>query len=179
MSVRTVLTYPNPVLQRVAAPVSRFDVDLANLVKDMVDTMRAENGIGLAAPQVGEGIRLIVLEVPEEGEEKARTIYTVCNPEITRRKGRTKIEEGCLSCPGLYVEVDRAEEVRVEGQLPDGSPFAVDCQGLLAICFQHEIDHLDGKLLVNYVSAVRRQIYKSEIKRRRRDGTVGDRRPVI
>jgi peptide deformylase len=186
MAIRTILTYPNPVLQRVAKPVERFDVNLANLVKDMVDTMRAENGIGLAAPQIGESVRLIVLEVqnedPETGEpaNEPTTIYSVCNPEITQRSGTARIEEGCLSCPGFYVEVDRSSEVRIEGQLPDGSLFSLDAKGLLAICFQHEIDHLDGKLLVNYVSPIKRTLYRKEMKRRKKkDGSVEDRRPTL
>lgn len=169
MAVRRVLTFPDPLLHRVSRPVEHFDNDLSLLVTDMIETMRREDGIGLAAPQVGELLRLIVVEVaPAEGE--APILYSVCNPTITRREGDARIEEGCLSLPGFYVEVDRAEKIRLEGQNPDGSPLALDADGLLAICFQHEIDHLDGRLLVNYVSSTRREVYRSEVKKKARDG---------
>lgn len=164
MAIREILTYPDPLLHQVSKPVDTFDVSLANLVSDMVETMRNAPGIGLAAPQIGEFTRLIVLEVPEEESENA-TLYAVCNPEITRRSGHARIEEGCLSLPGFYIEVDRAKEVTVEGQNPDGTPFSLDADGLLAICFQHEIDHLDGKLLVNYASPVKRDLYRTQVKK--------------
>ncbi len=172
MAVRTILTYPDPKLTRVSEPVERFDSKLSDLVSDMVETMRLAPGIGLAAPQVGVPIRLIVVEVPPEREGKEvegekPILYTVCNPVITQRSGEAKMEEGCLSVPGLYVEVDRSAEVTIEGKLPSGAPFSLDANGLLAICFQHEIDHLQGKLLVNYVSSVKRELYKQEVKKRK------------
>jgi peptide deformylase len=175
MALRTILTFPNPVLQKAAKPVERFDAELKKLVEDMIDTMRAAPGIGLAAPQVGVGLRVIVLEVPGEDETVPPVLCALCNPEITRREGEAKTEEGCLSCPGFYVEVDRAKEVTVVAKLPDGSPFKIDADGLLSICFQHEMDHLDGKLLVNYVSTVKRNLYRDELKRRKSEDETPDR----
>ncbi|MFH1263498.1 MAG: peptide deformylase [Pseudomonadota bacterium] len=181
MAIRKIITYPDPLLQRVAKPVEKFDSKLAALVADMVETMRYAPGIGLAAPQVGESIRLIIVEVKTDEEESPAQLYAVCNPEITRRAGEAKIEEGCLSCPGLYVEIERSAEVTVEGENPDGTRFILEAEGLLAICFLHEIDHLDGKLLVSYVSPLRREAYRKEIQqtRVRADGTPDDRRKAL
>lgn len=180
MAIRKIFTYPDPVLRRVAKPVERFDSNLSTLVSDMVETMRHAPGIGLAAPQVGEPIRLIVIEIPTENEEPP-ALFAVLNPEIMRRSGTAKIEEGCLSLPGFFVEVDRAAEVTVEGQNPDGTHFKVEADGLLAICFQHEIDHLDGKLLVSYVSPLKRDLYRKEIRKKRSpvEGTPEDRRRAL
>ena len=180
MAIRKIFTYPDPVLQRVAKPVETFDSKLSTLVSDMVETMRYAPGIGLAAPQVGESIRLIVVEVPSE-EERPSELYVVCNPEITAKSGEAKTEEGCLSCPGFFVEVDRAAQVSVEGENPDGTHFRIDADGLLAICFQHEIDHLDGKLLVHHVSSLKRELYRKEIQQKRSnpEGTSEDRRKAL
>ncbi|HLG20982.1 MAG TPA: peptide deformylase [Bdellovibrionota bacterium] len=182
MAIRRILTYPDPLLHRISEPVTKFDLELSNLVNDMVETMRHAPGIGLAAPQVGELLRVIVVEIPPDREEEGKVsqLYAVCNPVISKRAGNAKIEEGCLSVPGFYVEVDRAAEVTIEGQNPDGTPFRYDSDGLTAICFQHEIDHLDGKLLINYVSSTKRALYRDELKRRQKtDGTVEDRRPAL
>ncbi|MEZ4705036.1 MAG: peptide deformylase [Bdellovibrionota bacterium] len=162
MAIRTLLTYPNPILHRVSAPITEFDVELVHLAQDMVETMKHANGIGLAAPQIGVLKRLIVVQVPDE-DGNMGPLYTVCNPNIAKCQGHAKIEEGCLSVPGLGVEVDRSSNILLEGQNLDGSAFRLETDGLLAICFQHEIDHLDGKLLVNYVSSVKRELYKKEI----------------
>lgn len=180
MAIRKIFTYPDRLLARVAKPVEAFDAELSELASDMVETMRYAPGIGLAAPQVGESIRLIVIELPAEEGEPSQ-LYAVCNPEITKKSGKAMIEEGCLSCPGFYVEVDRAEEVTVEGQNPDGTHFSVEAEGLLAICFQHEIDHLDGKLLVNYVSPLKREQYRKEIEQKRSqdEGSPDDRRKAL
>jgi peptide deformylase len=180
MAIRKIFTYPDPVLTRVARPVEKFDAELSTLISDMVETMRHAPGIGLAAPQVGESLRVIVVEIPSEGE-RASELHAVCNPEITRREGKAKTEEGCLSCPGFFVEVDRSERITVEGEHPDGTRFRIDAEGLLAICFQHEIDHLDGKLLVHHVSPLKRDLYRKEVrqKRTRADGTSEDRRKAL
>ncbi len=168
MAVRKILTFPDPLLHRVSKPVTKFDDRLAAFAEDMVDTMKVADGIGLAAPQVGESVRLIVVQVRGE-EEPTGELYRICNPAITAKSGEARIEEGCLSCPGFYVEVDRAEKITLEGQNIDGTPFKIDAEGLLAICFQHEIDHLDGRLLVNYVSSVKRDLYRTELKRRAKE----------
>ncbi len=168
MALRKIRTFPDPVLQRVARPVEAFDEELAQLAQDMVETMKDSNGIGLAAPQVGESLRLIVLQVPLEDDSDG-PIYQVCNPEIVAREGEACIEEGCLSLPGFTAEVDRASIISLKGQNVDGSPFELEAEGLLAICFQHEMDHLDGKLLVNYVSSGKRDLYRTEMKKRKRE----------
>ena len=159
MAIRKIFTWPEAVLQRVAKPVEKFDSKLSMLVSDMVETMRYAPGIGLAAPQVGESIRLIVIEIPTEGES-APDLYAVCNPEITKKSGEAKIEEGCLSCPGLYLEVDRAAEVTVEGQNPDGTHFTIEAEGLLAKALQHEIDHLNGLLFIDRLSPLKKNIFR-------------------
>src|SRR5262245_25533510 len=111
MAIRDIIEYPHPLLSKVAKPVKKFDAELQTLVKDMIETMNAANGIGLAAPQVAESIRLIVVQIPPEKEEDPPSpLYVVCNPEIKKRSGTAMIEEGCLSCPGLYVEVERSKE---------------------------------------------------------------------
>ncbi len=181
MALRRILTYPDPLLHRVAEPVHEFDVDLSNLVSDMVETMRHAPGIGLAAPQIGELFRLVVIELTDDEEERKTPLYAVCNPEIVHKAGHAKIEEGCLSVPDLYVEVDRAEEIRVEGQNPDGTPFSLEADGLLAIVLQHEIDHLNGTLLTNYISSIRRDIYKGERRRAEEEdsGDPSQRRPAL
>jgi peptide deformylase len=180
MAIRKIFTFPDPILHRVAEPVETFDSTLSSLVSDMVETMRYAPGIGLAAPQVGESLRLIVVEVPTE-DEGPPTLYAVCNPMVTKRSGDARIEEGCLSLPGFYTEVDRAAQITLEGNNPDGSHFSIEAEGLLAICFQHEIDHLDGKLLVNYVSSVKRDLYRAEARKRRANagGTPDDRRKTL
>ena len=164
-----------------AEPITKFDLSLTRLASDMFETMRHAPGIGLAAPQIGESIRLIVIEIPADKEGgDIQGPFAVCNPMVTKKKGNAKIEEGCLSVPGFYLEVDRAKEITIEGQNPDGSKFSMEAGGLLAICFQHELDHLDGKLLINYVSSVKRALYKSEIKKRAKtEGKPEDRRPAL
>jgi len=168
MAILDILTFPNPQLQKVSMPIETFDEDLRRLVDDMVETMRKADGIGLAAPQIGELKRLVVVEIPSEIEGEEGQRFTLCNPKITRKEGRARIEEGCLSLPGFAVEVDRAKEITIEGKNVDGSDIKLDADGMLAICLQHEMDHLEGRLLVHYVSTVKRQLYKSEMKRRAR-----------
>jgi peptide deformylase len=128
--------------------------------------MYANNGVGLAAPQVGETLRLIVLDV-HQGENGGQLLKLI-NPRITEKEGKRKSEEGCLSLPGLIVEVDRAEKVVVEALGPDGNEKRIEAEGLLSVALQHEIDHLDGVLLVDRLSVLRRNLYQ---KRRLREET--------
>jgi peptide deformylase len=123
----------------------------------MAEAMYASNGVGLAASQVGESLRLIVLDVNRE--ENGSELLKLVNPTITERSGRIESEEGCLSLPDLVVEVDRDEKVVVEALLPDGTPTRIEAEGLLSIALQHEIDHLDGILLVDRLSSLRRNLY--------------------
>lgn len=180
MSVLKIFTFPDPVLLKKAEPITKFDNKIKALAQDMLDTMRDSRGIGLAAPQVGRSLQMVVVEVDEtdfddESEETEETpkkrkkkvplqSYVVCNPTIVKKKGHTKIEEGCLSLPDLFVEVDRAKEIVLEGRTIDGNPLQVEAKGLLSICFQHELDHLDGTLLTSYVDKYEREAYRKEMK---------------
>lgn len=157
MSILEIRTYPDPVLRGPSPPVSRITEGVCRLLDDMAETMYLNNGIGLAAPQVGEKLRLIVVDV--QRGEKGNTLLKLINPRIVERQGKTKSEEGCLSLPDLLVEVDRDETVTVEANLPDGTQTRIQAEGLLGICLQHEIDHLDGVLLVDRLSSLRRSLY--------------------
>jgi peptide deformylase len=151
MSILEIATLPQAVLRQKARKISDFGPDLQRLVDDMVDTMRQAPGVGLAAPQVGESFRLIVVEYgDEEDEEVPPKLYVMMNPEITRASQETVLgTEGCLSIPGIQGEVERNEAVTVKGVNRHGSPMTVKTKGWLARIFQHEIDHLDGVLFVD------------------------------
>lgn len=160
MSSLRIHTYPDPVLRAKCAPVAGVTDEIRRLLDDMAETMYMNSGIGLAGPQVGKNVRVIVVDV--ERGEKGDTLLKLVNPRIAERQGETKSEEGCLSCPDLIVEVGRAEVVTVEALLPDGTETRVQAEGLLAICLQHEIDHLDGILLVDRLSSLRRSFYQKK-----------------
>jgi peptide deformylase len=151
MGLRTIVTLPDPVLRRKARPVTAFDKDLQTLIDDMVETMRDAPGVGLAAPQVGIGQRLIVIEYaepPEEEDEEKEVkpkLYVMANPEIVKTSDEKVLGvEGCLSIPGLVGEVERFEKVQVKGLNRRGQPMKLKAEGWLARIFQHEIDHLNG-----------------------------------
>ncbi len=151
MGLRTIVTLPDPILRKKARPVSTFDKSLQMLIDDMIDTMRDAPGVGLAAPQIGVGQRLIVIEYaepPEDGDEEKQSkpkLYVMANPEIVK-SSETKVlgVEGCLSIPGLVGEVERYEMIQVKGLNRRGQPMRVKAQGWLARIFQHEIDHVNG-----------------------------------
>lgn len=164
MTRLTILEYPDPRLRTRAAPVDVVDAPLRELIDDMLETMYAANGIGLAATQVDVHRRLLVADI-SEGHNDPRVFI---NPEILRLGGTTKSQEGCLSVPGYYDEVQRAETVRVRALGRNGKPFEADLEGLLAICLQHEIDHLDGKLFVDYLSEMKRQRVRKKLEKDRR-----------
>jgi peptide deformylase len=151
MTVREIITLPQAILRHKARKVTDFGPEFQTLVDDMVETMREAPGVGLAAPQVGESFRLIVVEFGDEEDEEAPTkLYAVANPEITRRSEETLIgAEGCLSIPGVQGEVERAAAVTVKGLNRHGRPMTVKAKGWMARIFQHEIDHLDGVLFVD------------------------------
>ena len=147
MALREIVTIPDPVLRRKAKPVTDYGPNLQTLVDDMIETMRQAPGVGLAAPQVGESMRLIVVEYPtdDEKEQAPKKLFVVANPEIKEISAETEIGiEGCLSLPGLQGEVERALEMRVTGRTRRGQPIKIKARGWLARIFQHEIDHLDG-----------------------------------
>ena len=162
----TILEFPDPRLRKTAAPVEVVDDAIRQLADDMLETMYAAPGIGLAATQVDIHKRVLVLDVSEEGNQPMVFI----NPEIVAKDGDCESEEGCLSVPGYTETVSRAESIRVRALGRDGEPFEMDAEGLLAICIQHEIDHLEGKLFVDYLSQLKRQRLRKRLeKSRRRD----------
>jgi peptide deformylase len=157
MTLRKIVSLPDPVLRRKARPVTRFDPELQTLVDDMVETMRAAPGVGLAAPQVGVSERVIVVEysVNDEDEEAPKKLFVMVNPEIKTTSEETEDGvEGCLSVPGYQGEVKRALAVTVRGQTRRGQPMKVKAKGWLARIFQHEIDHLDGVVFTDRATRV-------------------------
>lgn len=161
MAVRTVLTFPDERLRTVATPVEEVNEEIRTLVDDMFDTMKDEKGIGLAASQIDVHLRVVVMDVSDEQDEPRVFI----NPEITKMDGTTISEEGCLSVPNNYAKVERAEKVTVKALDRDGKPFELEADGLLAICIQHELDHLKGKLLVDYLSPLKRNRIKTKLEK--------------
>ncbi|UCG97615.1 MAG: peptide deformylase [Burkholderiales bacterium] len=164
MAKLTILEYPDPRLRTVARPVTVFDADLRRLVGDMAETMYAAPGIGLAATQVDRHIQLIVIDVSETKDQ----LRVFVNPQIVWVSEETVVcEEGCLSVPNIYDEVRRPARARVRAQDADGKSFELDCEGLLAVCVQHEIDHLTGKVFVDYLSALKQDRIRTKLKKRR------------
>ena len=160
-----ILEYPDPRLRTQAETVTRVDDRIRTLVADMFETMYAAPGIGLAATQVDVHERILVADVSEDRDQPVCLI----NPEILARDGVEVREEGCLSVPGVYEEVERADHIRVRALNLEGESFEMEADGLLAVCIQHEMDHLDGKLFVDYLSDLKRQrIRKRLVKQRRR-----------
>jgi len=151
MALREIVTVPDPVLRRKAQKVRQFDADLQQLIEDMVETMRAAPGVGLAAPQVGVSQRVIVVEYgDDEDESRPPRLYVVVNPEIVEASPETEMGvEGCLSIPGLVGEVERHQRIVVKGQNRRGQPIKLKLQGWVARIFQHEIDHLEGILFTD------------------------------
>lgn len=164
MAILDVLKFPDERLRTVAKPVETVDDDIRTLVDDMFETMKDEKGIGLAATQVNVHKRVVVMDVSEEQNEPRVFI----NPEITKMDGKMINEEGCLSVPNSYAKVERAETITVEALDKDGNPFSLDADGLLAICIQHELDHLKGKLFVDYLSPLKRQRIKKKLEKEAR-----------
>ncbi|MBT0719621.1 peptide deformylase [Rosenbergiella epipactidis] len=161
MSVLQVLHYPDERLRKVAKPVAQVTSDIKQIVDDMFETMYAEEGIGLAATQVDIHQRIIVIDVSEERNER----LVLINPEILSKCGETGIEEGCLSIPEQRALVPRAEKVSVRALNREGEQFELDADGLLAICIQHEIDHLEGKLFIDYLSPLKRQRIRQKLEK--------------
>ncbi len=164
MAKLTILEYPDPRLRTRAAPVKVFDAALRNLAADMLETMYAAPGVGLAATQVNVHRRLLVADV-SEGHDDPRIVV---NPQILSREGLCMREEGCLSVPGEFAEVERAAKVRVRAQDVEGRTFEFDADGLLAVCIQHEMDHLEGKLFVDYLSELKRTRIRKKLEKDRK-----------
>jgi peptide deformylase len=169
MAIRDIRQYPDPVLRKKATPVKVFDDDLRKLVDDMVETMYAEPGVGLAAPQIGVSLRLLVTDITVG--EKPDALIVLANPKIVSSSGRVIEEEGCLSIPDIRAEIPRAEFVEIRGWNLDQQEVSLKGRGYLARAFQHEMDHLDGILIWDRMSKIQREILKNEWKRHQRDRT--------
>ncbi|HCU66992.1 MAG TPA: peptide deformylase [Rheinheimera sp.] len=165
MTVLTVLHYPDDRLRTVAKPVAEITPQIRQLVADMLETMYDENGIGLAATQVNVHQRVVVIDISENRDQPQIFI----NPEITSKSGDTTYEEGCLSVPQSYANVERAAEVTVKAQNLEGEWFELKADGLLAICLQHELDHLLGKLFIDYLSPLKRDRIKKKLEKEARN----------
>ena len=164
MALRTILEFPHPRLRIRAQPVTQFDAELRVLVADMLETMYAAPGIGLAATQVDVHQRVIVIDVSPDRSAP----LVLINPEIFGREGEASSEEGCLSVPGIFDEVVRAAKVRVRAHDPGGARFEREFDDVLAVCVQHEMDHLDGKLFVDYLSDLKRERIRKRLDKDRR-----------
>ncbi len=178
MAILEIVHYPSDVLKKVAPPVGEITKDIKKLVGDMFDTMYAADGVGLAAPQVDASLRIIVVDVnvhsaveeettqgPIGPKEHGRQKYAMINPVITSREGEIEWEEGCLSIPDFRLKMKRANKVTVKFLDKEGVEKTLNAEGLLAVAIQHEIDHLDGKLLIDNVSRLKRDLYLKKFKK--------------
>lgn len=179
MSVRQILTFPDPRLREISQPVTTFKKELKSLVDDMIETMYSAHGIGLAAPQIGELVRVIVIDTRPKDEEGKRYKYdemseleksvrqplVLINPEIIKGEGKTTFDEGCLSVPGYYETVERYNYVEMKSYDLKGNEVVIKTDGLLAICMQHEMDHLEGKLFIDRISFIKGNKIKNQIKK--------------
>ncbi len=170
MALRPVLQFPDPRLRRVSKPIERVTDEIRTLAAEMLEVMYDEPGIGLAAAQVGEAVRLVVMDTDWTEEGAERNPFVFVNPEILEREGTLTWLEGCLSVPDFQAEVERAARVRVRALDLEGRESLHDAEGLRAVCFQHEIDHLDGKLFIDRISRLKRELYVQKRKRALRRG---------
>ena len=164
MARLSILRYPDPRLYQRAAKVEKIDDSVRNLVRDMAETMYAAPGIGLAATQVDIHRRVVVIDTSETRDQ----LLVLINPEIIDREGSQQCEEGCLSVPGIYEPVERSQRIRVKALKEDGSLFELEAFDLLAVCIQHELDHLEGKVFVNYLSRLKRERIKAKLEKQQR-----------
>jgi peptide deformylase len=169
MTKLAILEYPDPRLRKTAKPVEVVDDAVRQLAADLLETMYAAKGVGLAATQVDVHRRVLVLDVSDERNQPMVFI----NPELLSAEGRGPGEEGCLSVPDIYEKVQRATHVRARALGVDGQPFEVDAEGLLAVCIQHEMDHLEGKLFVDYLSELKRQLIRRRLEKERKQRSSG------
>ncbi len=164
MALLPILRYPDPRLHREATLVTEVDDAIRKLIADMAETMYEAPGIGLAATQVDVHKRVVVIDVSEDKSK----LFAFINPEILDRSGEQVCEEGCLSVPGIYEKVTRSERVKVRALDPQGEPFTLEAEGLLAVCIQHEIDHLDGKVFVEHLSQLKQSRIKARLAKQAR-----------
>lgn len=165
MAILPVLRFPDERLRKVAKPVTAFTPELQTIIDNMIETMYEHNGIGLAATQVNVHEQIIVIDVTEDRSN----VYVIINPEVISQKGETGIEEGCLSIPDCRGFVPRAEKIKIKALDRNGNPYQIDADELLAICIQHEMDHLKGKLFVDYLSPLKRQRIEQKMKKMARE----------
>ena len=179
MAKLEILTYPNPLLREISEPVKAFTPELKQLAKDMLETMYDSNGIGLAAPQVGELIRMLVVDTRPKDEKSGRYDYedlselekkikqplVLINPEVIKGEGSTTFDEGCLSVPSFFETVERFEKIELKAFDVDGKEIRLHVDGLLAICIQHEMDHLEGTLFIDHISFTKSNKIKNQIKK--------------
>ena len=172
--VREIVVYPDKRLKQVSKPVEVFDEELHTLLDDMYDTMRAKNGVGLAAIQVGIDKRVLIINIPLENipegedEQPRENTLEMINPVIVEKDGSTKFQEGCLSVPGIYEEVERAKHVKVEYCDRHGEKHIIEDDDFLAIAMQHEIDHLEGHVFIEKLSFIKRKKFEKEWKKRKK-----------
>ena len=166
MAILSILKYPDPRLHKIAKPVQEVEDRVRQIVKDMTETMYDAQGIGLAATQVDIHERIVVIDISEERND----LLVLINPQITARSDdKTVYEEGCLSVPGIYDKVERASEITVEALNEQGEKFSIEADGLLAICIQHELDHLVGKVFVEHLSSLKQNRIRTKIKKAERE----------
>lgn len=159
MALLDILNYPDPRLHMVAKPIKNVDGALMRLIDDMIETMYEAPGIGLAATQVNHHIQLIVIDTSEKKDD----LLVFINPKITHKDGEQQFDEGCLSVPNVYETVTRAQHITVEALDRDGKPFTLKAEGLLSVCIQHEMDHLLGKVFIEYLSPLKRNRIKNKM----------------
>jgi peptide deformylase len=164
MALLPILEYPDPRLKKVATPVAAVTADVRRLVADMADTMYSAPGVGLAAPQGNGHKRVIVIDITEPKD----ALRVFINPELLSAEGEAESEEGCLSVPGYYDKVTRAARIRVRAKNEHGETFELDAEGLLAVCIQHEMDHLQGKVFVEYLSPLKRARLSAKLRKKQR-----------
>ncbi|HTG01726.1 MAG TPA: peptide deformylase [Nitrospirota bacterium] len=165
MAIRTICTYPDPVLKNKTARVEHIDASLNRLIEDMIETMRAAPGVGLAANQVGVPLQLAVIDVSGREEGEKHPLIVIINPEIISQEGSVVEEEGCLSIPDYSEKVKRSALVKVRAQDRTGRQFEIEAEGLLAKALQHEIDHLNGILFVDRLSPLKKSIFKRKLRK--------------
>lgn len=175
MAQLPILEYPDPILRETALPVAEFDADLTALVSDLFDTLAVRGGLGLSAPQAGRLQRVLVVHVPDDPYGPMAYV----NPEILKTAAPGLVEEGCMSVPGVLGNVIRSTQIRVRAQDPRGSWFERDLSGMHAVCVQHEIDHLEGRLFIDRLSWFRRMRIKAAAKREARHSPVSDHRRSV
>lgn len=174
MALREVIQFPDARLKRLSEPITEITDELRELARDMCEVMYDEPGIGLAAPQVGEAVRLIVVDTEWTEDDVERAALVVVNPELSDPEGKVTWNEGCLSVPDLNADVERSEKITLRGTDLDGNPIEERAEGLRAVCFQHEVDHLDGILFIDRISRLKRGLYvkkrKKQVRLEEEDG---------